>query len=327
MRARSAPRAPSAKPIICLGCALWDTILRVDHIPSDGGKIFPHQAVQAASGMAPAAAVSIARLGAPVSLWARIGADATGAMLVDDLRHRGVAVDGIRQVVGGRTPFSTILVDRRGERLVVPYIDPSLDADPGWLPLHEIAGAGAVLCDMRWVQGAQVAFSEARRCGVPTVLDADVAPVADLWALMPLADHVLFSEPALHSLVGQATPEQALSMIAEQLDAQVIGVTLGAQGALIWQRGGEGGKLSRFAAPSIQAVDTLNAGDVWHGTYAYGLVHGWTLASTVRAANVAAALKCEVFGGHAGAPGLEQVLARLGAGEGAVTPPAAARAG
>jgi len=300
----------TAKPVICLGCALWDTIFKVDSIPSGGGKVLPSAVIQASSGMATAAAVTIARLGAPVSLWARIGDDATGRMFLDDLAREGIAVSGIRQVPGGRTPISTILVDGEGERLVVPYFDPSLDPDPGWLPLHEIGAAGAVLCDMRWPEGARVVFAEARRLGVATILDADVAPIEDLRALIPLADHVLFSEPALRSLVDDE-PAKALLRIAGEIGAEVLGVTLGARGSAIWQRDDRGGKLQRFPTLEIRAVDTLNAGDVWHGTYAFGLVQGWELARTVRVASVAAAIKCERFGGRLGAPRWVELAERL----------------
>ena len=247
-----------------------------------------------------------------MSLWTRIGDDTTGRMFIDDLAGECVAVGGIRQLPGARTPISTILVDRAGERLVVPYFDPALDRDPGWLPLHEVDRAGAVLCDMRWVEGAAALFTRARRLGVPTILDADVAPVADLRALMPLADHVLFSEPALSSLVDGASAEEALLEIAAGIDATVIGVTLGERGSVVWHQD----RIEHYPALGIRAVDTLNAGDVWHGTYAYGLVHCWGLAHTVRAAGVAAAIKCEHFGGRLGAPRLPELLARLGASTG-----------
>jgi sugar/nucleoside kinase (ribokinase family) len=301
----------SEKHIICLGSALWDTIFRVDHIPPHGGKVLPTIAVQGASGMATVAAVSIARLGGRASLWSRIGDDHTGQMFIEDLAREGVSTAGVRQLPNVRTPFSTILVDKRGERLVVPYFAPALDTDTGWLPLHEIASAGAVLCDMRWLHGAEVLFSHARRLSIPTILDADVAPVDDLRAMMPLADHVLLSEPALHSLSGASSPEEALVEVASTLSARVAGVTLGARGSLIWQNDDGAGTLRRFPTINIRALHTLNAGDVWHGTYAYGITRGWDLARTVRAASVAAAMKCEHFGGRAGAPRLPQLLERL----------------
>ena len=215
------------KPVICLGCAFWDTIFKVDRIPGRGTKILPEKAVQSASGMATAAAVTVARLGAPVELWARVGDDMTGESFLRDLETEGVGTGSVRRIQGARTAFSTILVDADGERLVVPYTDPSLDDDPRWLPLDKVEGAGAVLVDMRWRKGAIAVLAEARRHGVPSVIDADIAPPDTLRELTALGDHVLFSEPALMSLVPTAFPEDALLQIAQSLPAEILGVTLG----------------------------------------------------------------------------------------------------
>jgi sulfofructose kinase len=298
------------KPVICLGCAFWDTIFKVDQIPGHGAKVLPERAVQTASGMATAAAATVARLGGNVELWARIGDDPTGDSFLRDLSSETVRIDRIRRIPGARTAFSTILVDSAGERLVVPYTDPSLDPDPSWLPLHEVAEAAAVLVDMRWLEGAKALLAEARHHGVPSILDADVAPPEALREMIGLADHVLFSEPALLSLATSTSSREALVEVATGLGADVVGVTLGSAGALIWQRQAVEGTISAFPSIPIRAVDTLNAGDVWHGTYVYGLANNWDLSQTVRMANVAAAMKCEHFGGRLGSPRLSEVLER-----------------
>jgi sulfofructose kinase len=128
--------------------------------------------------------------------------------------------------------------------------------------------------------------------------------------MIGLADHVLFSEPALLSLAASASPREALVEVATGLGADVVGVTLGSAGALIWRRQAVEGTIYEFPTIPIRAVDTLNAGDVWHGTYAYGLVNNWTLPQTVQMANVAAAMKCEHFGGRLGSPRLPELLER-----------------
>jgi len=299
------------KPVICLGCAFWDTIFKVDRIPQHGTKILPQAAVQAASGMATAAAAAIARLGGRVELWARIGDDPLGDSFLRDLAHEAVSTEYVRQVPGARTAFSMILVDSAGERLVVPYTDPSLDRDPAWLPLHRVAQASAVLVDIRWMEGARAILAEARRHGVPTIVDADIAPPEDLRELTALADHVLFSEPALLSLTSQTPVKQALQETAAELRAEVVGVTLGADGALIWQRSASGPVLYEFPSIPIRAVDTLNAGDVWHGAYVFGLINAWGVSRSVQTANVAAAMKCEHFGGRLGSPRWPELLNRM----------------
>ena len=87
----------------------------------------------------------------------------------------------------------------------------------------------------------------------------------------------------------------------------MVGVTLGADGFL-WL---DGARERRVAAPAITAVDTLAAGDVWHGAFALALGEGKDIESSARFANTAAAIKCTRFGGRLGAPSRAEVDAVL----------------
>ncbi|MFM2274851.1 MAG: hypothetical protein RL211_723 [Pseudomonadota bacterium] len=296
------------KSIICLGAAVWDTIFQVEDIPTAGIKVLASRALQIASGMATSAAITIARLGGNVQLWSRVGDDDIARRFIRDVQGEGVDTGCVHMQPGLTTPFSTVIVDKMGERLVVPYFDPNMSADTSWLPLDRIAGAGAVLADMRWVDGAVALFQTAKSHDIPAILDADTAPHHDLARLVPMASHVLFSEVALRSYITASSPEEALMTVAQNVGAKVLGVTLGAKGSLIWTR--DAGTLQHYATPKIVAADTLNAGDVWHGTFAWGLTQGWPISRIVSAANLAAAMKCEVFGGRLGAPTLQALQQR-----------------
>ena len=61
----------------------------------------------------------------------------------------------------------------------------------------------------------------------------------------------------------------------------------------------------------IHAIDTLAAGDVWHGAFTLMLGEGRPVADAARFANAAAALKCTRFGGRGGAPSRPEVEAML----------------
>lgn len=52
----------------------------------------------------------------------------------------------------------------------------------------------------------------------------------------------------------------------------------------------------------VKAVDTLAAGDIFHGTFALAIAEGMESRAAIRLSSVAAALKCTVFGGRIGAP-------------------------
>jgi sulfofructose kinase len=236
-----------------------------------------------------------------------VGDDVIGEMLLGELRAEGVDTNEAIRISGASTAFSSILIDSQGERLVVPYFDPRLLATASRLPLHTIQEASVVLSDVRWPDATVAAFRTAREQGVESVLDADIAGADVLWRLAPLADHVLFSELALSSLIGQHAPLAALAMIAERLpDAKVIGVTLGDKGAAVRY----GSQSQMYPGIAVNCVDTLGAGDVWHGTYCYALAKGLDVSQRVALANLAAAMKCEKPWGRLGAPTLAELMMR-----------------
>ena len=68
------------------------------------------------------------------------------------------------------------------------------------------------------------------------------------------------------------------------------------------------------AAPRVQVIDTLGAGDVFHGAFTLAVAEGASTDQAMRFANIAAALKCTRFGGRRGTPSRAEVDAQLRAG-------------
>jgi sulfofructose kinase len=62
---------------------------------------------------------------------------------------------------------------------------------------------------------------------------------------------------------------------------------------------------------AIKTVDTLGAGDVFHGAFVLALVEGRTVVDALRFAAAAAGIKCSRFGGSAVAPRRAEVDALL----------------
>ena len=221
--------------VVCLGAATYDTIFRMDALPTGPGKVLPTDVVQVAHGMASSAAAAIVKLGGRSTLFARVGDDAVGDTIVRDLSELGVDCRFIRRCEGVRSPICTVLVDAAGERIVAPYYDPRLERDPGWLPLGAIAAADAALVDVRWPEGAAVVLRTARDAGAPAVLDADVGPRDVILGLARLASHAVFSEPAATIASGESEPASALMTLAKDLDG-FVAVTVGADGCFWFDR-------------------------------------------------------------------------------------------
>lgn len=292
--------------VLCAGAATFDTLFRVPVIPSAPTKVLPTECLQLAGGMAASGGAAIVRLGGQVEYWARVGDDDTGQRIIADLSAAGLDLTHVRRVAGGRSALCTILIDDAGGRLVVPFYDANLDPNAEWLPVERVRGFASVLVDARWPEGAARVLVAAREARVPAVLDADISPPGVLAALAPLASHAIFSEPALRAFTGEGDDDRALHAAGERLPG-LVGVTVGPRG-FRWR---EAGRIQAVPAPAVTAVDTLSAGDVFHGAFALALAEHRPTADAGRFACTAAALKCTRFGGRAAAPTRAEVEAQL----------------
>jgi sulfofructose kinase len=292
--------------LLCVGALTQDTIFRLERLPDGPGKFLPLEAVQIAAGMASSAAASAARQGGTVSLWASIGDDPTGQDLLAELRSESVDCCLVRQVTDGRSAISTIFVDAQGERIIVPFYHPVTQADPEGLPCPDFSAFDAVLVDVRWPGAARLALMEAQRCGIPAILDADVGPKRVLEDLSRLATHIVASLPAAEILCGTGVGQKEAVTTLHQRFGGVIAVTDGAAGTSFCES--EDGRVRHVPAPKIVPVDTLAAGDVFHGSFALGLAQGLDLEPAIAWASAAAAIKCQRFGGRLGAPTRAEIL-------------------
>lgn len=290
--------------LLCVGHSALDTIYRVPRIPKAATKVFASACIEAGGGMAASASVAARRLGADSVYCGRVGSDDAGARILAQLTEEGVDVARVRRIDGCRSTTATILVDNNGERLVCVYDDPALDADPSWLALDDMRAFGAVLADVRWPQGAARVFDAARESGVPAILDGDVGDPRVLRELCARCDYAIFSAAGLALATDANDPVEGLHR-AQRLGGALVGATLGQQG-FAWL---EGGRVHRADAPRVDAIDTLAAGDVFHGAFALAIGEGRRVADAARFANAAAALKCTRFGGRLGAPSRSEVEA------------------
>jgi sulfofructose kinase len=253
-------------------------------------------------GMAATAAAAAAALGGEVEFWGRIGDDDIGREAIQAFIARGVD-PWVKTTADSDSPVSAVIVDEAGERMLAVYPGQmGLDAD--WLPLDRLTGVKAVHADFRWVEGARALYLAARKIGCPRVLDADAGNIQALETLIPMADHIIFSERGLAGLASGKPVEQALLDVAADRDV-VVGVTLGERGSLFAHQG----RLHSFEAPQVVALDTNGAGDVFHGAYALAMARDMPWPEAVRYATAAASFKCTKAQGWAQLPSDAEVMA------------------
>ena len=190
-----------------------------------------------------------------------------------------------------------MIVDARGERMIVNHLDPSLPVDAAWLPSAGSVGARVVLADTRWPEGALAALVAARDAGLPAVLDAD-RPVPPDGALLRAATHVAFSSDALADLTGIGDARPALAEVARGLQGWCC-VTAGGDGVYSYEQG------EMRHDPGIRRAGRRHAGSrrrVARRIRPRARRGARARPTAVRFASAAAALKVQRSGGRAGAP-------------------------
>jgi sulfofructose kinase len=283
--------------VICVGgSATIDHIFLVDEVKLPSAKITAKDFIETGGGMGANAAVAVQRLGGRAVYWGRVGDDQTGDEVLCLLRNDNVDVSDVRRLPGFRTKIASILIDARGERLAVSAQPQGYPPDASWLPIDQVAAADAVLADTRWPNGAQRLFEAAAEHGKPSVFDGDGGDPEQVKRTAQQSTHPFFSQPMLSSF-GYGEPAAALPRVFGGRNV-VTGVTLGAHGVMWF----DGREIRTQPSPRVKAVDTLAAGDTWHGAMALALAEGKSIDASIEFASAVAALKCTRFGGRASIP-------------------------
>lgn len=282
--------------VLVVGVAVMDFVFYVDAFPSGGMKHRARDAAVVGGGCAANAAVAMARLGGKAMLSTRLGDDRIGQMIRDDLAGEGVDLS-LSDMSGLKSSYSSILIDGDGERQIMNYRGAGLIQSPDHLA--KAPDVAVVLADTRWSEGALAAMALAKARGVPGVLDVE-AP-AEAEAFVP-ATHLAFSEQGLSHFYPDLALQAAIRQVVQEYGGWVC-VTMGERGVTWCSDAGEG----HVPTYEVKVVDTLGAGDVWHGAFAMRLAEGTDEITAIKFANAVAALKCTRQGGRAGSPTRSEV--------------------
>jgi sulfofructose kinase len=293
--------------ILCAGIAVQDIVMRVASFPAPGAKVPAADFIVTGGGCAANAAVAVARLGGRAAYAGPLGdeSDAVSNRILADLAAAGVDCGGVCRLAGGTASVSLILIDAGGEKSVATRRGSGLgEAGPADAAAL-IANVDIVLADNRLPAFVTPVAEAARARNRALVLDLDLAGSPE-QPLLKLASHVIASSEALRGSLGVENLGEGLKHLAGHTSA-FLAVTDGANG-VYWL---EEGAVRHRPGFAVEAVDTLAAGDIFHGAFALALAEGADNVSALNFANAAAALKCMRFGGAAGAPARTEVEALL----------------
>jgi sugar/nucleoside kinase (ribokinase family) len=293
--------------ILCAGGAVQDIIMRVEKFPQAGAKVQASEYLVTSGGQAGNAAVAMARLGAKTSYIGALGDqnDDVANVIIKALTTENIDVRGVLRVPGARSSVSLIMIDAGGEKMIATRRNQGLTEAVPADPETAVSNVDAVMLDNRYSNISLPICLAAKRRGIPRVLDFDKPTPAD-DPLFQASTHIICSADALRESTGAQDLQRALAIFGAAYGG-FLAVTNGAEGTY-WL---EDGNVRYMEAFKVDAVDTLGAGDTFHGAFAVRLVETGDVVASMRFAAAAAAIKCTRFGGLTGAATRPEVEAFL----------------
>lgn len=294
--------------MLAVGGIDMDLVLTVPRIPEHDDKEMGKLVGWMPGGPAANAACAASRLGLRVSAFCQVGADENGRRIIEGFQQFGVDTALIEAVPGQESPFTVILIDPSGEKVII--VIPTFKAQ------YSLSVAAAVLPRTRFLYmmpGDETQFLALARLahvhGAEVMIDIEPTACADrarLERLLAETDIVSFNQFGFRAAAGSEPSIAAARPLLDYGPHTVI-VTRGAAGSLAVTHE------DAVAQPGFKmpVVDTTGAGDTFHAAYLAALVHNLSLAERLRYAAAAAALSVTAIGPRGHLPTHEEVLAFL----------------
>ena len=294
--------------VIGLGCCCWDVLGVVEHYPALDEKSALLELAQAGGGQTSTGMTAVARLGGKAAFWGIIGDDDFGRNIRGAMDAEGVDTGNMQVVPGAQSQFAFCVAHAdTGKRSIFWKASTTGKLDPATLDRAALMDCRAIMVDGHHVDAAIQAVTWAREEGIPTVLDMERCDPRN-GELLRLVTYAILPEGFLHAHTGNRDFDAAVVAARAFTDGTLI-ITRGDRGSVAFA----GNEVIQQPAFQIErVVDTTGAGDVFHGSFAYGLALGYGLRENLRFASAVAALKCRALGGRAGIPNFAEARALMG---------------
>lgn len=298
------------RDLIAYGTPFIDNLVHIDHLPTkkdEGARML--QTSWQGGGKVSSALTAFGQLGGASSMIGTVGADSYGDFLVKDYGRYNV--DTSRMVRDGTNYFSLVLSDpiTHGRNIIsrpgtvrkytVEDIDEEFVRRHKVLHLENPDAVSHRLAEIIHENGGTVCY------------DGD-GYSEQAQQFLPEIDVFIGSEFYYTKLFGDSEEyEKNLRSVMEK-GPRIVVFTLGDKGSVVaWKDG-------YYFAPGykVKVVDTLGAGDVYHGGFLYAMMEEKLPPDQcAQFANAVSAIKCTGIGGRAATPTLQMVKDFMANGE------------
>jgi sugar/nucleoside kinase (ribokinase family) len=278
-----------------VGLITLDFIYLVDQVPASNQKIVAREHTIAAGGPATNAAVAFSYLSRAgeskrdrTTVLGSLGTHPMAQLIRADLQECNVAIADLSPTRSDSPPVSSILVtESTGERAVISINAVNAQVSRDAIPANMLQDVEVVLIDGHQMAVGEAIAQQASDRQIPVVIDAGSWKLG-FERVLPYATYVIcsanFRPPACHT-------QTEVCEFLKNLGVSHIAITQGEQPIRYCTPQGSGD----IPVPSITSVDTLGAGDIFHGAFCYFILHAGCTEALSQAAAVASRA-CQYFG-------------------------------
>jgi sugar/nucleoside kinase (ribokinase family) len=274
-----------------------------------------HRAIkQAGGGSAANTMVAAAQLGANSFYSCKVASDETGDFFMSDLKIAGVDTNLDAGREEGITGKCISMVTPDAERTMTTNLGISETLSPNELNREALRNStylyieGYLVTSPTAFEAVKETINIAKEAGVQVSLTlSDPAMVenfkASFDALAELGIDLIFcNEDEARLWTAASNRGEAMARLKTVCGKVVM--TCGKEGALVF----DGNEETMSVGVPTKAVDTTGAGDIFAGTFLFGLTHGMSFPACADLANRAASLLVSSFGARADQAALRGLL-------------------
>ena len=295
--------------IVVLGSINMDLVVSCEHLVSPGETVIANACAEVCGGKGANQAVAAARLGSATTMIGKVGDDAFGSTLVENLRRAKVDVTHVRKQASCSSGLAVVAVEASGENsiMVVPGANGTITPEEVPDLADTIGAADVLLLQLEIpIDTVQAARSLAQQAGTRVILDPAPAPNPFPQDLLN-ADLVCPNESEAAIILGQPidsidSAKQAAWELTRRGAANAM-ITLGDKGAVLC----DGKRAQWIKTPTVEPVDSTAAGDALAAAMAVRWGAGCPLFKAAEFACAAGAAATQRAGAQAGLPTWSEV--------------------
>ncbi|MEM8779441.1 MAG: sugar kinase [Cyanobacteria bacterium P01_G01_bin.49] len=271
-----------------VGLTTLDIIYLTDHFPHSNEKIVALDQTIAAGGPATNAAITFRHFGHQATVLSMIGSNPISQLICAELEGYSVSFFDLEPFHQASPPASSIIVNQcTGERAVISINATKTQAKVNKLSLEILQDVDIILIDGHQMAASQFIAQKAQERGIPVVIDGGS------WKpgyenVLPYVDYAICSS---NFYPPNCVTQEEVFTYFQEFSIPYIAITQGENPIHYWTRKGSG----QIEVTHIEAVDTLGAGDIFHGAFCHFILN-YNFVDALTKSSFVAATACQSFG-------------------------------